>query len=160
MATGQEQKIRIEASSGLDEAEIDRMVKEAETHAGEDREQREKADAINRAESMTYETEKNLKEMGDKISPEAKNKLEAAVGRVNEAIKAGEVGEIKSATEALEQTWQQVSTEIYQQAGAQAGPQQGAAYGAPGSGNGSEQTQHDGEDVIDADYEVVDEDKR
>ena len=160
MASGQEQKIRIEASSGLDESEIDRMVKEAEAHAGEDREQREKADAINRGESMVYETEKNLKEMGDKISAESKNKLEAAVGRVNEAIKAEEVGEIKSATEALEQTWQQVSTEIYQQAGAQAGPQQGASYGAPGSGPGSEHTQHEGEDVIDADYEVVDEDKR
>jgi molecular chaperone DnaK len=164
MASGNEQKIRIEASSGLTDDEVDRMVKEAEAHAGEDKERREKADAINKAESMAYDTEKNLKEMGDKITAAARAKLEAAVGRVNEAVKAEEVGEIKSATDALDQTWQQVSTELYQQAGAQAGAQPGGAetaYGEAPHGNGANGAAgQNGEDVIDADYEVVDEGKK
>jgi molecular chaperone DnaK len=164
LATGKEQKIRIEASSGLNEKEIDRMVKDSQVHAGEDRQRREKADATNRAESLVYETEKNLRELGEKISPEGRSRLEAAVGRVNEAIKAGETGEIKSSTDALQQTWQQVSSEIYQQAGAQAG---GARHGGPGggaqygpSGGEPQREEKGGEDVIDADYEVVDEDKK
>jgi molecular chaperone DnaK len=159
LATAKEQKIRIEASSGLSKDEIDRMVKEAQAHAGEDRVKREKADAINRAESMAYETEKNIKEFGDKLAADQKSRLEAAVGRVNAAVKAGEVGEIKSATDALSQTWQEVSTQMYQQAGAQAGPRGGAYRGPEGEprrerGAGKE------EDVIDADYEVVDEEKK
>ena len=168
MASGKEQKIRIEASSGLSEDEVDRMVKEAEVHADEDKKQRERVDTINKAEALVYDTEKNLGEMADKLSPEAKARLEAAVGRVNEAIKADEIGEITSATEALEQTWQEVSTELYQQASAQAGPQAGDPHtGDPhgahsdhagGNGNGSA-AQPEGEDVIDADYEVVGEDK-
>ncbi len=160
LATSKEQKIRIEASSGLTETEIDRMVKDAQAHAGEDRQRREKADAVNRAESMVYETEKNLKELGDKIPAEQKSRLEAAVGRVNAAIKAEEIGEIKSATEALQQTWQEISTQIYRQAGAQAQGGQAGAYGDPGSGNGSKGPSKDGDDVIDADYEVVDEEKK
>jgi len=157
LASGKEQKIRIEASSGLDEAEIDQMVKDAQAHAGDDKERREKADAVNRAESMVYETEKNLGEMADKISAEQKNRIEAAVGRVNEAAKAGELGEIRSATDALNQIWQQVSAEMYQQAGAQAG----AGAAGPQGGNGSTaESGGDGEDVIDADYEVVDEEKK
>jgi len=160
MATGSEQKIRIEASSGLSESEIDQMVKEAEAHSGEDRTQREKVDAVNRAESMVYDTEKNLKDLGDKISAEQKNRIEAAVGRVNEAIKTEDVNEIKSATDALQEIWHQASTEIYQQAGAQAGAQAGGAYagGAP-DGNGHDHAHSEGDDVIDADYEVVDEGK-
>ncbi|UCD56291.1 MAG: molecular chaperone DnaK, partial [Candidatus Hydrogenedentota bacterium] len=159
LATAKEQKIRIEASSGLTEGDIERMVKEAQTHATEDRRRREKADAVNRAESMVYETEKNLKDLGDKIPAEQKSRLEAAVGRVNEAVKAAEVDEIKSSTDALQQTWQEVSTEIYQQAGAHAGAQPGGAYGGPESGNGPKGAGREGDDVIDADYEVVDEDK-
>jgi molecular chaperone DnaK len=166
LATGKEQKITIEASSGLTESEIDTMVKDAQAHASEDKERREKADAINRAESMAYDTEKNLKEMGDKIPADQKNRLEAAVGRVNEAVKAGEVGEIKSATDALQQTWQEVSTQMYQQAGAQAGAQAGGPQGepfggGPGGAQGPQQGEpKEGEDVIDADYEVVDEENK
>ena len=96
--------------------------------------------------------------MEDKISAEQKGRLEAALGRVNEAIKAEDIGEIKSATEALNQTWQEVSTQIYQQAG---GPQ-GSACGGPEGGNGSAagHAREEGEEVIDADYEVVDEEKK
>jgi molecular chaperone DnaK len=168
MASGKEQKIRIEASSGLSEQEVDRMVNEAAAHADEDKKQRERADTINKAEAMVYDTEKNLGEMADKLSADAKAKLEAAVGRVNEAVKADDVGEIASATAALEQTWQEVSTELYQQAAhtehaGQAGPHAGdphAAYaGQPGGNGNGAAAQPDGEDVIDADYEVVGEDK-
>ncbi len=160
LATAKEQKIRIEASSGLTEQEIDKMVKDAQAHAGEDRARREKADAVNRAESMVYETEKNLKDLGDKVPADQKNRLEAAVGRVNEAIKTDDVGEIKSSTDALQQTWQDVSTQIYQQAGAHAGAQAGGPHRGSGTGESSHggQGQKD-EDVIDADYEVVDEEK-
>ena len=158
LASGKEQKIRIEASSGLSESEIDTMVKDAQAHSAEDKERREKADAVNQAESMAYETEKNIKEMGDKIPAEQKSRLEAALGRVNEAIKAEDIGEIKSATEALNQVWQEASTEIYQQAGAQTG----GPHGGPEGGNGSAgpAAQEEGEEVIDADYEVVDEEKK
>ncbi len=166
MASGKEQKIRIEASSGMTEDEIDQMVKDAQAHASEDKERREKADAKNKAEAMAYDTEKNLKEMEDKLSAEQKAKLEAAVGRVNEAVKTEDVAEIESATEALNQIWQQVSTEMYQQAGAQGpgaaggpgGPQ--GAYAEPEGGNGSAgAAPGNGEEVIDADYEVVDEER-
>jgi len=157
MASGKEQKIRIEASSGMTEDEIDRMVKDAQANAAEDKELREKADAVNQAEA-----EKNLKDLDDKITPDQKGKLEAAVGRVNEAVKADEVGEIKSATEALNQIWQEVSAELYQQAG----PQDPGGNGNMG-GNGFQNhggfdgaAQPEGEDVIDADYEVVDEEKK
>jgi molecular chaperone DnaK len=104
--------------------------------------------------------------MGDKIPADQKNRLEAAVGRVNEAVKAGEVGEIKSATDALQQTWQEVSTQMYQQAGAQAGAQAGGPQGepfggGPGGAQGPQQGEpKEGEDVIDADYEVVDEENK
>jgi molecular chaperone DnaK len=162
MASGKEQKIRIEASSGMTEDEIDRMVKDAQANAAEDKELREKADAVNQAEAIVYETEKNLKDLEDKITPEQKGKLEAAVGRVNEAVKADEVDEIKSATEALNQIWQEVSAELYQQAG----PQDPGGNGNMG-GNGFQDhggfdgaAQPEGEDVIDADYEVVDEEKK
>ena len=161
MASGKEQKIRIEASSGMTEDEIDRMVKDAQANAAEDKELREKADAVNQAEAIVYETEKNLKDLEDKITPEQKGKLEAAVGRVNEAVKADEVGEIKSATEALNQIWQEVSTELYQQAGPQPGEQAPGGFAGPGGNGGFDgAAQPEGEDVIDADYEVVDEEKK
>jgi molecular chaperone DnaK len=163
LATSKEQKIRIEASSGLTEAEIDNMVKEAQAHASEDKEKREMADAVNRAESMVYETEKNLKDLGEKIPAEEKSKLEAAVGRVNEAIKAGDVGEIQASAEALQQIWQEASTHIYQQAaGAQAGGPNGEPFaGAHGAGGNGHHHEHaEGDDVIDADYEVVDEESK
>ncbi len=162
LATSKEQKIRIEASSGLNEQEIERMVRDAQEHAGEDRQRRERAEAVNRAEALVYETEKNLKELGDKLSPDSRSRLEGALGRVRESMKGEDIGEIRSSTEALQQTWQQVSSEIYQQAGAQAGGQRGGGGGAQGPTGGEARGggEKGGEDVIDADYEVVDEEKK
>jgi molecular chaperone DnaK len=152
-ATGKEQSIRIEASSGLTEQDIQKMVKEAQAHAGEDKQKREQVDARNRADQLVYQTEKNLKELGDKLDPQSRAKVEAATERVKEALKGSNADEIKSAAEALNQIWQQAAATMYQQASAQQGPQAGAAQSGPQQGEPSEQGQ---EKTVDADYEVVD----
>jgi molecular chaperone DnaK len=154
MATKKEQSIRIEASSGLTEQEIQKMVNEAKTHAGEDKKKREQIDIKNRADHLVYETEKNLKDLGDKINPDNRAKVEAATGRVKEALKSSNLDEIKSATEALNQIWQQAAAAMYQQASAQGGPQAGAAPDGSQPGQASEQGPGE-EKTVDADFEVV-----
>jgi molecular chaperone DnaK len=155
MATSKQQSIRIEASSGLSESEIDRMKKDAKDHAAEDHRKREMIDAKNAGDQLIYQTEKNLKEYGDKLDDTSKNKIEAAVSRLKEALKADNVGEIKSASEALSQIWSEVSTQMYQQAGgAQPGGAQPGAQTSTAGPGGSE------EKVEEADYEVVDENKK
>jgi len=158
-ATGKEQRIRIEASSGLTEQEIERMVKDAETHAAEDKRKREEAETRNRADQMAFETEKNLKELGDKLDEDTRSKLQAAVERVKSALKGTDIGEIKSAQEDLTRLWNEAAQKLYQaqtqqQTGAQEAASAGAAGGAQsGSSAGAES------EVVDADYEVVDEEK-
>jgi molecular chaperone DnaK len=159
-ATGKEQSIRIEASSGMTEQEIRRMVKDAEAHADEDNKRRGQADAKNRADQLVFETEKGLREYGDKLDSDTKAKVEAAVARVKDAIKTNNSDEIKSATEALTQTWHQAAAKMYQktQAGAQAGQGQtthaeqteGEFDKDRSSGKKGDQGQ-----PVDADYEVV-----
>jgi molecular chaperone DnaK len=151
-ATGKEQSIRIEASSGLTEQEIQKMVKDAQAHAGEDKRKREQIDTRNRADQLAYETEKNLKELADKIDPDTRAKVEAALSRVKEALKSDNVEEIKSASEALTQVWQQAAASMYQHASAQQNAQTGPATG------GQQQEQTVGaeqEKTVDADFEVV-----
>jgi molecular chaperone DnaK len=154
MGTNKEQSIRIEASSGLSDTEIDRMVSDAKENAAEDKTRREGIEVRNQADQQVYQTEKQLGEMGDKISEDAKAKVQAAVDRVKETLKGENVDEIKSATEALTQEWHQVASELYSQA-SQAGPEAGAP-GDAGQAAG-EQKKDDG--VVDAEYEVVDDDK-
>ncbi len=153
MATGKEQKIRIEASSGLTEEEIERMIKDAKEHAAEDRKRRELIDAKNSADSLIYQTEKNLKEYGEKLDAATKNKVEAALNRLKEAIKTDNLDEIRSATEALNQVWMEASSQLYQQTTAE----QGA--GAQAGGEQAQQ-QSGGENVEEADFEVVDDDNK
>ena len=159
MGTNKEQSIRIEASSGLSDTEIDRMVSDAQENAAEDKKRREGIETRNQADQQVYQTEKQLEEMGDKISDDAKAKVQAAVDRVKETLKGENPDEIKSATEALTQQWHQVASELYAQA-SQAGPEPGAGPGAPGDPGqaAGEQKQDDG--VVDAEYEVVDDDKK
>lgn len=156
LGTQKEQSIRIEASGKLNDTEIDQMIKDAEAHAAEDKKKREEVDARNRADQMVYETEKNMKEFGDKLDANTKNSLEAAIGRLKEASKGSNIDEIKSATEALTQVWHEASAKMYQQAGApgqQAGYQQGEpSQSAPPPPSGND-------NVVDADYEVVDDKK-
>ncbi len=154
-ATGKEQKITITASSGLSEAEIDQMMKDAEAHAEEDKQKREEVEARNSADSMVYETEKNLSEFGDKVDDAAKEKVNAAVARVKQALEADNHAEIQSATDELTQVWHEVSAQMYQQT---AGADPGAAQGDPSAADPTAESEDS--EVVDAEYEVVDEDEK
>ena len=148
-ATGKEQKITITASSGLTDAEIEQMVKDAEAHAEEDKQKREEVETRNRADSMVYETEKNLNEFGDKVDDATKEKVSTAVERVKEALAANNHDEIQSATDALTQAWHEASAQLYQQ----------TTSDAPGDAPEDAPTEDaDDDNVVDAEYEVVDED--
>ena len=157
--TGKEQKIRIEASSGLSDSEIDRMVKDAEKNAADDKKRREEIDTRNRLDGMTYEVEKNAKEWSDRLSPELKSRLEASVERARKALRGADAGEIRSAQEELTAAYSAAGQSLYQQQGATggagqpgaAGPQEPAGAGAGASGKP--------DDVVEADYEIVDDKK-
>ncbi len=154
-ATGKEQKIRIEASSGLSDAEVDRMVKDAEKNAAEDKKQREAIDARNRLDSMTYEVEKNVKEWGDKVSAETKAKVDAAVERARKALRGDDTNEIRAAQEELTKVFSEAGQAFYQQQGQDQAAQasQAGAQGAPEAGAPA------ADDVVEADYEIVDDKK-
>ena len=155
LGTGKEQHIRIESSSGLSESEIDRMVKEAEANAENDKKEREKVEVRNEADSMIYQTEKTLKEMGDKVNAADKQRIEEAVAALKKAIESGDTADIKSKTEALQQAAYKIAEEMYKQQGAGAAGAAGA--GAAGGTSESGPTKGTADDV---DYEVVkDEDK-
>ena len=156
LGTGKEQKITIQASSGLSEDEIDKMVNEAETHADEDKKKKALIDAKNKAENAVYQVQKTLEELGDKVPAEMKSKCEAAAERAKKASEGDNAEEIESATNALMQTMQEISTEIYKQAG----PQQGPAENAAESQQEKQAAGEEKEDVIDADYEVVEDDDK
>jgi len=165
-ATGKEQSIRIEASSGLSDEEIERMRQEAEENAEEDKKRRERADTINEANSMAYTTKDNLEEYGDKISDDKRAEIETAVEQLEEALEDADadsdISDVESALETLNEKWQAASQEIYQaqQEAQQQAQQQAAQEGAAAGGNGAAGAQEAGaesEDAKDVDYEVVDE---
>ena len=153
-ATGKAQNIRIEASSGLSEQEVDRMVKDASAHAAEDKKRRDEIETRNQADQQVYQTEKQLSELGDKLSPDSKSKLEAAIGRVKEALKGTSTEEIKSASEALTQVWHSLAGELYKQASQQAGPQTGPEA-PPQPEPEKKGKESDQGKAVDADFEVV-----
>jgi molecular chaperone DnaK len=148
-ATNKQQSIRIEASTGLSKDEVARMESDARAHATEDKKKRERVETRNQADQLAWQTEKNIKEMGDKLSADEKSRLETAVGRIKEAIKADNLDEIKASTEALNQIWNEVSAKMYERASASEGAS--SADGATTEGKTSK--------VEEADFEVVDEDK-
>ena len=160
-ATGKEQHITITASSGLSEAEIDQMVKDAEAHAAEDQQKREEVEVHNQADSLIYETEKNLGEFGDQVDAAIKSNVENAVAELKKALESQNTEDIKAKTENLMQVWHQASEELYKQTAEAGGdPSAGPEYqSAPTDEPQSTSSSPDGE-VIDADYEVVDEDKK
>jgi molecular chaperone DnaK len=160
-ATSKEQKIRIEASSGLSEADIDKMVKDAEQNATDDKKRREEIDTRNRLDSMTYEVEKNAKEWSDKISPDLKAKLDGAVERARKALRGDDMAEIRAAQEDLNKTFSEAGQSFYAQSQSQAsssGPSgdAGATAGAGSPSGGA----HPADDVVEADYEIVDDNKK
>src|SRR6516225_5065997 len=132
LGTGKEQKITITASSGLSKDEVEKMRKDAETHADEDKAKREEVETRNEADSAVYRSEKMLKETGDKISGDDKAKIEKAVAEVKEALKGSDTAAIKSASEKLTEAWQAVSAELYKQAGAKAQAEKQQSAGASG----------------------------
>jgi len=137
LGTGKEQKIRIEASSGLNESEIERMVKEAEAHAEEDRRERERIEARNEADALIYSTEKALKDVGDKISASDRAAVEAAINDLKGAMEGKDTELIKQKTEALKQASYKLSEELYRSASAQAGAGQGTEGSAGSAGSES-----------------------
>ena len=154
--TGKEQNIRIEASSGLSEAEIDKMVKDAQANAAEDKKKREGVEIKNAAEQQVHQTEKQMEEMGDKVSDDSKAKVTKAVDKVKEALKGDNIDAIKSTNDNLTQVWHQVASELYQQASTEGGPQN-----PPGGDPGGQAGPKQGDDgVVDADFEVVDDKKK
>ncbi len=151
-ATGKEQAIRIEASSGLSKEEIDRMKAEAEQNAAADKAEREKIDKLNQADSMIFTTENFLKDNADKIPADKKPAIETALQQLKDAHKAADVAAIDTATAALNQAVQAASAQMYQ--GGQAGPQPGADQGFQGGAQGA-QGQNPKDDIQDADFEEV-----
>lgn len=151
--SGKEQKIRIEASSGLTEEEIKRMKQEAEANAESDKQAREKVDKLNQADSLIFQTEKQLKEYGDKISAGNKSAIEGALGRLKEAYGKQDVPAVEAAMDELNKTWQSASQEIYQ-------AQQAASGGSSANSNGTQaNNSNDLEEATDVEFEEVDDDK-
>ncbi len=159
LGTGKEQKIRIEASSGLNDSDIDRMVKEAEAHAEEDKRERERAEARNEADTLIYATEKSLTDYGEKVTAEDRTRIESAIAELKQAVQAGEAGPMKEKIEALKQASYKLAEEIYKnasqnaqgQAQPEGSPDQGAQDQTGGAAsNGAE----------DADDRVVDDEEK
>ncbi len=153
-ATGKEQKIRIEASSGISKDEIDRMVKDAEKNQAEDKKRREEIDTRNRLDSLSYEVEKNSKEWAERLAPEMKSRLDGAVERARKAHRGDDMAEIKAALEELSTAYQEAGRSLYAQQQAE-----GGAAGEPAAG-GAEAGTGKAEDVVEADYEIVDDSKK
>ncbi|MBR6234457.1 MAG: molecular chaperone DnaK [Spirochaetales bacterium] len=154
LGTGKEQSIQIQSSSGLDESEIDRMVKDAEAHAEEDKREREKIDVRNNADSLVYQTEKAMKDYGDKVDASSKAAIESALADLKAVLanQSASVDEIKAKTEALQTASYKLAEEMYKNANPQGGPQAGPQGPGAGPQQGPQGPQGGADD---ADYEVV-----
>jgi molecular chaperone DnaK len=158
-ATGKEQQIRIQATGGLSDADIDKMVKDAEAHAEEDKKQRELVEARNQAEALVHTTERTLKEAGDKIPSGEREAIEAAIREVKSVTSGDDVGPIRAKTETLAQASMKLGEAMYK--AQQGGPAPGGDPGAgPGAGGSGAQSGGGDDKVVDADFEEVDERKK
>jgi molecular chaperone DnaK len=153
LGTGKEQRIEIKAGSGLSDDEIKRMVSDAESHAEEDRRQRELVEARNQAESAAYQAEKQVKELGDQVDAASKKEIEDAIAAVNEAVKGEDTADIQAKTEQLQTAFHKVSEAMYQRAQEQQAA--ASANGSPTDGGAADGSSE--EEVVDA--EVVDDSK-
>ena len=152
-ATGKEQKIRIEASSGLSDSEIDQMVKDAEGHSEEDKKRRASIESRNRLDAMVYEVEKNTKEWGDRLDQDTKDRLTGAGDGAKQALRSGDDAAIEKALEELSQAYSAAGASMYESQSETVDEDVGEAAGATASPQSSE------EDVVEADYEIVDDSK-
>ncbi len=153
MGTGKEQKIRIEASSGLTDAEIQKMKQEAQANAENDKKEKEKIEKINQADSLIFQTEKQLKEFGEKLSEGNKTTINGALDKLKEAHKSQDGAAIDTAMNALNTAWQAASQEIYAASGAGAGA--GPQAGAPTGDNGGAGATAGSGDATDVEFEEV-----
>ncbi|MBQ2888198.1 MAG: molecular chaperone DnaK [Firmicutes bacterium] len=149
LGTGKQQDITISGNNGFSDDEIDRMVKDAEQYKAEDEKRKQAVEVRNQADSMIYQTDKSLKELGDKVTADEKAEIEKAKEALSEALKGDDTEDIKAKSEALSQAFYKISEKLYQQAAAE----QQAAGGAGAADNGGD------DNVVDADYKVVDDDK-
>lgn len=157
LGTGKEQKITIASSSGLSEEEINKMVQDAEKHAEEDKKKKEEVEAKNNADHMIYQTEKLLKENGDKLQPSDKSEIESKMSALKSAVESNNTDSIKKATDDLQAAWSKASEALYKQAGAQQGQADAGQQQTQQNTNQDSGRKDDG--VVDADYEVVDDNK-
>ena len=165
MGTGKEQRITITSSTKLSDEEIEKKVKEAEQFAAEDKAKKEEIEVRNQAETLVYETEKNVNDLGDKLTEDEKNQINAAKDDLKKALEGSSVDEIKSKTEALTEQFHTISAKMYQQAQAQQqagaqGPDMGAQQGQGQSTGGAGASGQNDDNVVDADYTVVDDDDK
>ena len=159
LGTGKEQKITIQSDSGMSKEDIDRMVKEAEAHAAEDKKQKEAIEIKNNADSLVYQAEKTVKDLGEKADPGQVEKVKAAVEKVKEALKGNDSEAIKKATEELQKPLYEMSAAAYQEAQQVAGA--GAAAGDAGAEPGSSaEAKKEEENVVDAEYTEIKDDKK
>ncbi|MFZ5352898.1 MAG: molecular chaperone DnaK [Bacillota bacterium] len=149
LGTGNEQKVTITASTNLSDEDIQKAVKDAEKYAAEDKKRKEEVEARNQADSLVYQTEKSLKELGDKLSEEDKSRIEAELNKVKEALKGTDTDAIKASTEELTKVFYEISSKVYQAGGAQQG-----APGAENAGFGGQEAPND--DTINPNYKVED----
>ena len=158
LGTGKEQKITIQSDSGMSKDDIDRMVKEAQAHEAEDKKQKETVEVRNRADSAVYQAEKAIKDLGDKVDKAKADEVQAAADKVKEALKGTDTDAIKKATEELEKPLYEMSAAAYQQAG---GPEAAAGAGAaPGAGATDAGAKSEDDNVVDAEYTEVKDDKK
>jgi molecular chaperone DnaK len=161
LGTGKDQKISITGASGLSEEEIEKLRKEAELHAEEDRKKKESIEARNQLDTLVYQTENQIKELGEKMSASVKEKLETVVGQSKKVLDntAASTEELKAASEHLTQAVQEFSKELYSHVGANAQPQAGASEPSGGQSSSSH-SKKSADNVVDADFEVMDDDKK
>jgi molecular chaperone DnaK len=152
-ATGKEQQIRIQASGGLSEADIEKMVKDAESHAEEDKKRKAAVEAKNHAEALVHSTEKALSEHGSKVGDAERTAIENAIADLKEALKGDDSSTIQAKTNALAQASMKLGEAMYKQ-------QQEAQSGAPGAGGDGAASGEKKEDVVDAEFTEVDDDKK
>ncbi|HEV2095428.1 MAG TPA: molecular chaperone DnaK [Chthoniobacterales bacterium] len=163
LGTGKEQKISITGSSGLSKEEVEKMQRDAETHADEDKKAKEAIEIKNNADTLAYQSEKQLKDLGDKVPADKKTQVEEAIKAVRDAIERNDTDAMKKTYDDLQNKFQEISADLYKQAAASTGPMPGADAG--GRPEAQTEPQTDGPrknqgDVVDAEFEVVDEDKK
>ena len=155
MGTGKEQSIKITASSGLSEDDIQRLVREAEAHAGEDKKKQEVIEARNHADSLIYGTEKSLADLGDKADAAVKSDIEAKIAELRKIMEGEDAEAIKAATDALAKASHKLAEQLYQQQAQQTGGQPGGAQQEAGAHQDGNNGGNGGDDVVDADYTEV-----